>query len=101
MATYDELLSAAGNTNLINRVRVATFVAATAIMSEPDTAPLHAERLQWAKQVFADPAAHGLRMIWPVLAQNKTAPLASITGASDAAIQTAVDAAVNTFASGV
>ena len=101
MATYDELLIAAGNTGLVNKVRVACVVAATTIMSEAGTVTNHANRLLWAKTVFSDTAAAGEKMMWPVLAQNKTAALSSITGADDATVQAAVDAAVNVFATGV
>lgn len=100
MATYDELLAANANTSLINKVRVATVVSATNVMAEATSVDNHANRLKWAKDVFADPASAGLRMMWPVLAQNKALTLAQITGASDAAVQTAVDAAVNVFAQG-
>lgn len=101
MATYDELLQANANTGLLNKVRVAVVVAATNIMTEADTTTNHANRLLWAKSVFADPAAAGQRMMWPVLAQNKTLTLAQITGATDSDVQTAVDAAVNVFANGI
>lgn len=100
MATYDELLTASGNTALINRVRVATFVSATAIMTEAGATTNHANRLLWAKSVFFDPAQAGLKMMWPVLAQNRALTLAQITGASDVGVQTAVDAAVDVFATG-
>lgn len=100
MATYEELLQANANTALINRVRVGVVVAATNIMTEADTTPLHAQRLLWAKSVFGDPAAAGLKMMWPVLAQNRALTLAQITGAADADVQGAVDAAVNVFAQG-
>jgi hypothetical protein len=100
MATYDELLQAAADTGLINHVRVAVFVSATNIMTEATATTNHANRLLWAKTVFNDPAAAGAKMMWPVLAQNKTATLAAITGADDATVQAAVDAAVNVFAQG-
>ena len=101
MATYDEILLAHANTSLVNKVRVATVVAATDIMLEADTVPNHSSRLIWAKTVFADPAIAGARMMWPVLAQNKAFTLAQITGADDATVQTAVNSAVNVFAQGV
>lgn len=100
MATYDELLEANANTGLLNKVRVAVVVAATDIMLEADTTANHANRLLWAKSVFADPAVAGSRMMWPVLAQNRTFTLAQITGAPDATVQEAVDNAVNVFAQG-
>lgn len=100
MATYDELLQANANSALLNKVRVAVVVAATDIMAEATAIANHTNRLKWAKEVFTDPAQAGARMMWPVLAQNKTAPLASITGADDATVQTAVNNAVNVFAQG-
>jgi hypothetical protein len=101
MATYDELLLAAGNTALLNHVRVAVFVSATNIMTEAPATTNHTNRLLWAKTVFNDPAAAGLKMMWPVLAQNKTATLAQITGADDATVQTAVNNAIDVFANGL
>lgn len=100
MATFDELLAAARNTPLFDHVRVATFVAATDIMSEDPATANHANRLKWAKQVFQNPNAAGEKMMYPVLAQNRSAPIASITGASDATVLTAVQAAINVFATG-
>lgn len=101
MATYDELLEANASTGLINKVRVAVVVAATDIMLEADTVDNHANRLLWAKSVFADPAIAGSRMMLPVLAQNRAATLAQITGATDATVQEKVNSAVNVFAQGV
>lgn len=101
MATYNELLIAHADTGLVNKVRVGTFIAATNIMLEPAETPNHANRLLWARTVFNDPAAAGAKMMWPVLALNKAATLAQITGADDATVQGAVDSAVNVFAQGV
>src|SRR6478736_902246 len=100
MATYDELLQANASTALVNKVRVAVVVSATNIMGEAGATVNHANRLLWAKQVFSDPAAMGSRMMWPVLAQNRALTLAQITGAIDSDVQTAVDTAVNVFATG-
>lgn len=101
MATYDELLTANADNGLINKVRVAVVVAATGIMTEAPETVNHANRLLWAKSVFSDPATAGLRMMWPVLAQNRALTLAQITGASDEDVQGAVETAVNVFAQGV
>ena len=100
MATYDELLQANANTGLINKVRVAVVVSATNIMGEATSTVNHANRLLWAKLVFANPADMGMRMMWPVLAQNRALTLAQIIGAIDSDVQTAVDSAVNVFANG-
>lgn len=101
MATYAELLTASENSTLNQKIRVACIIAAEAIRTESGATTNHANRLIWAKAVFANPAAEAQRMLWAVLAQNKDATLAAITGATDAAVQTAVNAAVDVFATGV
>lgn len=101
MATYAELLTASENSTLNQKIRVACIIAAEAIRTESGATTNHANRLVWAKAVFANPNAEAQRMLWAVLAQNKDATLAAITGATDAAVQTAVNAAVDVFATGV
>lgn len=100
MATYAELLAASENATLNSKIRVACFIAAETVRTEATSVPNHDNRLKWARRVFADPANEARRMVWAVLAQNKTLTLAQITGASDAGVQTAVDAAVDVFADG-
>lgn len=101
MATYDELLLAAEDAGLNKKIRVACIIAAEAIRTEVVGATNHANRMLWAKAVFQNPPAEATRMVWAVLAQNRTATLAAIVGASDATVQTAVSAAVDVFAIGV
>jgi len=98
MATYAELRAASEDPALLVKVQVACIVAANTVAMEADTVPLHAQRLQWASLAFADPVNTARRMINSVLAKNAAAPLGAITGANDAAVQTAVDASVNVFA---
>lgn len=98
MATYAELLTASADAGLKDKIRVACVVAAETVRGEASNVANHTERLKWAKQVFASPENESNRMIWAVLAQNRTATLAQITGASDATVQSAVDVAVNVFA---
>ena len=101
MATYEELHELHANSELRNRVRVACFVAAEAIRTEDGATTNHASRLLWSKAVFEDPRSESKRMYCAVLAANKDASVAQIASASDAAIQTQVDAAVDHFATGV
>lgn len=97
--TYDEILTAFADTSLRNRTKVALVVAAEKIRTEdPRTTPRSAQRLQWAKLAFQEPDALVSAVLWGVLAQNRSITLAQVTGASDASIQTAVDAAVTSFA---
>lgn len=98
MATYDELLTAAQNAALNNRLRVAVIVAAEKVRVEDVATANHAARLAWAKSVFGNPDTEARRMLWAVLAQNRAFTVAQIVGADDTAVQTAVDAAVNVFA---
>lgn len=101
MATYDELLTiATGATgdSLKRKIRVAVIVAADAVRAEADATVNHAARMTWARATFAAPDQAAERMLWAVLAANKGATAAQITGASDALVQTHVDAAVNVLA---
>ncbi len=100
MATYQELVTASEHAALNVRVRVACIIAAETVRTEAEATPNHVNRMAWAKAVFANPAAEASRMMWAVLAQNKATTLTAITSATDALVQTAVDAAVNVFATG-
>lgn len=100
MATYSELFDLQTDSALKNKVRIATVVAAEMIRGEDAGIPNHANRLLWAAAVFASPAAETDRMFWAVLAANKDLSVAQIAAATDAAIQTAVDAAIDLFATG-
>lgn len=101
MATYDELLLASEDPGLNKRIRVSCVIAADTICNELVSVTNHTNRMLWAKAVFQNPVAESQRMLWAVLAQNKSATLAQITGATDATIQAAVTAAVDRFATGV
>ena len=99
MATYAELLSI-NNTNdaLKQKVLVACVIACDVIRLEADATPNHAARLNWARVTLQDPSRAASQMLWAVLAQNNLLTAAQITGASDAAVQSAVNAAVNLVA---
>lgn len=99
MATYAELLQASDNSVLHDKMRVAVIIAAQTVWTEAGTTPNHANRLIWAKAVFASPETEARRMLWSVLAQNSTLTLAQILGASDSDVQTAVNNTIDLFAS--
>jgi len=101
MATFAELVTASANSGLVEKIKIATLVSADNIRVESTGAPNHQARVRWASKVFGNPEAESTRMIWPVLIQNRSATLAQITGASDAAVQTAVDAALGIVIQGV
>jgi hypothetical protein len=102
MATYDELLIIATSTGgaLLSKIKVAVVVSCDTIRAEAVGATNHANRLKWAQETLRDPDAMARRMLWAVLAQNKAATPSAITTASDATVQTAVDAAVDLLAQG-
>jgi hypothetical protein len=100
MASYDELFSLQNDSGLKNRVQVACIVAAETIRGEDGGTANHANRLLWAAAVFQNPSQEANRLFWAVLAANKDATAAQITGATDAAVQANVDAAVDLFATG-
>lgn len=100
MATYAELFDLRTDSALKNRVIAAVIIAAETVMNELDAVPNHANRLIWAKGVFANPGTESDRMFMAVLAANSDASVAQIQGASDAAIQTNVDDHIDLFADG-
>lgn len=100
MATYLEIFDLRSNSALRNRIAVACVVAAEAIRNESGATTNHANRMIWAKAVFANPESEAVRMLMALLAQNKDATVGQITGVTDANLQTGVNAAVDVFATG-
>jgi len=101
MATYAELRQLFNDNDLRNKIEVACIVAAETIrVEDPEATTNHANRLIWAKAVFTSPHAASEQMQMALLASNKDAVVGTITGVSDADLQTLVDAAVNMFADG-
>ena len=103
MATYLELFELRANQDMIGKIIVACIVAAEQIKTGGDTGALwdsanHANRLKWARAVFADPNTESTRMYYALLAANKAATIATILAASDDAIQAQVNSHVDTFA---
>ena len=100
MATYAEIFNIQSNDSLKNKVAIACIVAAEAIRLEAPATPNNVNRLLWAKEVFRDPKLAAESMMWAVLAANNGLTVAQIEGATDAAIQSKIDDAVNIFATG-
>ena len=98
MASFLELRGLFGSGDLRNRIEVATIIAANAI-AQNSTAESD-ERLFWAQRVFASPGRETDRAMLVAIAQNSTKTVAQITGAPDAAIQSAVDSAVGVLVVG-
>lgn len=100
MAEYSDLYQLFAHGDLRNKIRVAVIIAAETIRNEDGGTTNHANRLLWAAEAFANPKSVADKMLMALLASNSELTIAQITGASDAAIQTKVDAAVDIFATG-
>jgi hypothetical protein len=100
MATYTELYDLSNNSALKNKIAVAVVIAANTIRGEAGATTNHANRLIWAASALANPGAEADRMLWGALAQNSGLTVAQITNAADSALQTAVNNAVDLFATG-
>jgi hypothetical protein len=92
MATYQELYALQTDDDLRQKIAVATVVAAQAKLAGTPTAAEAA----WAKEVIQYPIGDRARSVMNlVLAANKGADVSVIQSASDASIQTNVDAVVD------
>ncbi len=93
MATQTEIAGLiAGNEGLRSRVVAAGIIKATAIVGE---ATPSADRLAWALGALTAPSRAATPLYNYVLGENSTATVAHIVGASEAAVQTNVDSAVD------
>lgn len=101
MATYAELYDLQANSALANKIAVALLIAAETVRNEvPGNFPNHANRLLWAKQVALDPQKYIRPFLNAALAQNASLTTGQITSATDSALQTAVNAVIDIFATG-
>ena len=103
MASYSELLDIATTgvgSALRDKIKVAVLVSCDKIRLENSGTTNHANRLLWAKATVENPGAAADKMLWAVLAQNRSFTSIQITDATDAAVQTAVDNAVDLLAQG-
>ena len=100
MASYEELYALRSDSALRNKVAVSIAVAADTIRDEDVGTGNHANRYVWAAEALAAPLSKLDEMFWTVLAVNNAVPVGNITGATDAAIQAQVNAAVDLFATG-
>jgi len=92
---------AAGSTSLLDKITAAVMKSAETIRTELASVTNHANRMIWAKQAFQNPTGKANEMWVAVLAANAGSTQSAVLGASDSAIQTNVDAAVDVFATGV
>lgn len=107
MASYQELRqiltdSVAGAQALRDKVGVGCLIAANAIIAGDDdaapwdqTAGAHDQRVKWVIRLLATPESVTREMFQVVIAANASATQAQILSASDAAIQSAVNATID------
>jgi len=98
MASYLELFTLKNDSDLQDRILVATVVAAEAIRTDADPPANQVQREAWARQALLDPVTESRRMLWAVLAANKSATTASILAVEDTVLQGSVNAVVDLFA---
>lgn len=91
MATYEELRNLYNDGELLNRTDVAVAIAAHGLIS--GGAPT-AEQQNWASYALSRPRTEAEKALRYVLAENSGLSVSQIRGADDAALQSAVDAAV-------
>lgn len=98
MATYQELHTLKNDSDLQEKVLVAVVIAADTIRTDQSPPANQTQRLIWAQSAMESPKSVALAMLWAVLAANKGISVGNIKTASDAAIQSNVDEAVDLFA---
>ena len=104
MATYLELRNLYNDSELRNRVAVAIAIAADTVMRGTDnvapfsqTAGDHDLRVIWAKGALGNTEGFTPPFWQSALAANSTLTVAQITGATDAALQSKINEAVDLF----
>ncbi len=100
MATLTELFTVINDSDLQDKVAAACLIAADIIRTEDAGTANHANRLLWAKDVFSNPRGVATAVTAAVVAANNGATVAQITNANDSSINTAVQNAVDIFATG-
>lgn len=94
MATYDEIYELRSNSSLKNRIAVAVTKKAQAIL-DSDTPT--AGQVEWAEAAISDPIGKAGSLMNYVLAANSSATVNQIITASDSAIQSNINSAVDTL----
>lgn len=97
MATYLELHALASDSDLQDKIAVAVIKKAQSllVLQSPTTA-----QVGWASNAIKNPKGKSKSLINYVLAINSSLDTLQIQGVTDAAIQTNIDAAVDTLIAG-
>jgi len=97
MATYAELLDLASSSSIVGlRKRIVMAVLVKANIVAKAATPTAAARA-WAQQALQNPQQYEQNMLNYILAEYNTQTTSAITNATDAQVQTAVNAAVDTL----
>lgn len=91
MASYVEIRDLFSDSVFRNRCTTAVVIAAGNLLAGTPTP----DQQRWAAAVFSGPDAEGRKATMAVLAANNAVDVSAITGATDAQIQTNVDAVVD------
>jgi hypothetical protein len=100
MATYVELFTLQSDATLLQRVTSALNIASVAIFEEALSVPGHDRRVLFARSITLSTNGTAQAMLKFLLGKFSTLTVAQIQGATDAAIQTSVNDAINLFAVG-
>ena len=93
MASLQELRTLFNDSDLLEKVEVATVIAANNLLA---VTPNSAQKA-WAATVFSNPIIEANKALMAVLAENSGLTVVQITGAADTAIQAGVDGVVDTL----
>lgn len=93
MATLQELKGLMTDSDLQEKVSAALIISVQAVLDGTPTA----DQQKYASHVFSSPSSEMKKALMSVLASNAAATVAQITGATDASIQTNVDAVIDTL----
>lgn len=97
MATYEEIYNIRTNTALRNKIAVACVKKAQTLLDE---ATPTADEVAWSNSTITNPIQMADKIMNYVLVANSSATVSQITSATDAAIQTNVDEAVDALITG-
>jgi hypothetical protein len=102
MATYVELYTLQSDATLLQRVTSALNISAVTIFEESTATVGHDRRVLFAKEITRAPLGDNIQisMLKFLLGKFNAMTVANIQASTDAQIQTAVDAAINLFATG-
>lgn len=100
MATYVELFTLQSDATLLQRVTSALNVASVTVFEESGSTPGHDRRVLFAKAIVSNQTNTAQAMLKFLLGKFNANTVAQIQGATDAQLQTEVNAAINLFATG-